>query len=82
MYYTSTKYFKYENLEPDIIKAFLSANEINSVDKDGKETYYSFNGLCKFKEAILFGAKRVKKMLSEKYRVDMASFIDYWKKEN
>ena len=82
LYYTSTKYLKYENLEPDVIKAFLSANKIKSVDKDGKETYYSFDNLRKFKEAILFGAKRAKKMPSEKYRVDMTSFIDSWKKEN
>ena len=63
LYYTSTKDFKYENLEPDVIKAFLSTNKIKSVDEDGKETYYSFDNLCKFKDAILFGAKRAKKML-------------------
>ena len=64
LYYTSTKDLKYSNLEPDVIKAFLSANKIKSVDKDGKETYYSFDNLRKFKDTILFGAKRTKKMLS------------------
>ena len=76
LYYKSTHDFNYSILEPELIKAFLSANKVKEVDAQGKETYYSFDNLRKYKDAILFGAKRAKVKLSDKFQVDMHSFID------
>ena len=82
LYYKSRHDFKYSILVPDLIQAFLSANKVKEVDSKGNETYYSFDNLRKYKDAILFGAKRAKVKLSDKFQVDMNSFIDSWKKEN
>ena len=82
LYYKSTHDFNYSILEPELIKAFLSANKVKAVDSEGNEKYYSFDNLRKCKDAILFGAKRAKVKLSDKFQVDMNSFIDSWKKEN
>ena len=82
LYYKSTHDFNYSILEPELIKAFLSANKVKAVDSEGNEKYYSFDNLRKYKDAILFGAKRAKVKLSDKFQVDMNSFIDSWKKEN
>ena len=82
LYYRSTHDFKYDELDADLIKAFLSANRVKSVDSEGIETFYSFDNIRKFKDAILFGAKRAKVMLANQFRVDINSFIESWKKEN
>ena len=82
LYHTSTHDFKYDILDADIIKAFLGASKVKKVDAKGNEIYYSFDNLRKFKDAILFGAKRSKKKLRDKYIVDMNAYIDSWKKEN
>ena len=82
LYYRSTHNFKYDELDADLIKAFLSANKVKSVDSEGTEAFYSFDNIRKFKDAILFGAKRAKVMLSGQFRVDINSYIESWKKEN
>lgn len=64
LYYKLTHDFKYNILEADMVKAYLSANKIKSIDVNGRETYYSFDHLQKFKDAILFGAKRARKLFS------------------
>ena len=82
LYYKSTHDFKYNILEADLVKAYLSANKVKSVDSEGSETYYSFDHLRKFKDAILFGAKRGRTNLPEKFHVEINTYIDSWKKEN
>ena len=82
LYYKSTHDFNYSILEPELIKAFLSAHKVKAVDSEGNEKYYSFDNLCKYKDVILFRVKHVKLKLSDKFQVDMNSFIDSWKKEN
>lgn len=82
LYYKSTHDFKYNILEADMVKAYLSANKIKSIDVNGRETYYSFDHLRKFKDAILFGAKRARKSFPEKFQVEIDTFIESWKKEN
>ena len=69
LYYKSTHDFKYNILEADMVKAYLSANKIKSIDVNGRETYYSFDHLRKFKDAILFGAKRARKPFLKSFRL-------------
>ena len=60
LYHKSTHDFNYSILEPELIKAFLSANKVKEVDSEGNEKYYFFDNLRKYKDAILFRAKRAK----------------------
>ena len=70
LYYKSTHDFKYNILEADMVKAYLSANKIKSIDVNGRETYYSFDYIRKFKDAILFGAKRARKIFLKSFRLN------------
>jgi hypothetical protein len=82
-YYKSTHDFKYQSLNPQIIKAFLSDNKFkpNAFNADGKPIMYSFTHMRKFQDAILFGALRAKTSLPERYLLEMKSFLDSKKKE-
>ena len=76
MYYKSTHDFKYNILEADLVKAYLSANKVKSVDLEGREIYYSFDHLRKLKDAMLFGAKCDRTNLPEKFCVEMNTFVE------
>lgn len=53
-----------------MVKAYLSANKIKSINVNGRETYYSFDYLRKFKDVILFGAKRARKIFLKSFRLN------------
>ena len=64
-----------------IVKAFISASKINSIDSNGVETYYIFDQLRKYKDAILYRAKRAKHALTLQFKQELKVFIDSMKKE-
>lgn len=81
-FHKSTHDFDYQKIRSDIIKAFLSATKIKATKPDGTEIFYSFDNLRKYKDAILFGAKRKKIKLPDQFLVDMNAYVDSLKKEN
>ena len=82
LYYKSTHDFVYEALDPLIIKAFISANKVRGRNENGNEVFYSYDHLRKYKDAILFGAKRNHSALPSNYEAEMAPFMESFKKEN
>lgn len=75
MFYKATHDFVYDKLHADIIKDVISGNKIKEISEDGKEIYYSFNHLRKFKDAALFAARRVKICPPDHYLVAMNLFV-------
>jgi len=82
-YYTSTHDFVYRNLNPTVIKAFLSKKKYkpNKFTTDGKRVHYSFSHTRKYQDAILFGAHRAKVPLPDIYDSEMKNYLDSVKKE-
>ena len=72
----------YAKLPVQIVKAFISASKIKSIDSNGVGKYYSFNQLRKYKDAILYGAKRAKYALTPQFKLELKVFIDSLKKES
>ena len=81
-FYKNEYDLQYATLPVEMIKAFIAANKIKSVDANGAETHYSFDQLRKYKDAILYGAKRAKYPLSPGFKQEMKVFIDSLKKES
>ena len=81
-YYKNKYDLVYSKLPVDAIKAFIAANKIKSLDANGVETHYSFDQLRKYKDAILYGAKRAKYALSLQFKQELKVFIDSLKKES
>ena len=84
--YSGLKYYNnefdilYAKLPVHIVKAFIAASKIKSIDSNGLETYYNFNQLRKYKDSILYGAKRAKYDLTPQFKQDLKLFIDSLKK--
>jgi hypothetical protein len=76
-YFGSTRDIVYEGLRVDMVLAFMAANKTKS--DDGK--MYSFTHMRKMHDAILFGARTKKKVLSSSYYSEMDSFLASFKKE-
>jgi hypothetical protein len=82
-YHKSTHDFVYQNLNPQVIKAFLSANKYKpgAFTTDGKAIMYSYTHIQKYHDAILFGAFRSKQFLPQNYILEIKTFLDSKKKE-
>ena len=80
-YYNNDFDILYANLPVHIFKAFISASKIKPIDSNGGETYYIFNQLRKYKDEILYGAKRAKYALTPQFKQELKVFIDSLKKE-
>ena len=65
-----------------IVKALIAASKTKSIYSNGVETYYSFDQLRKYKDAILYGAKRAKYALTPHFKQELKMFIDSLKKES
>ena len=65
-----------------IVKLFIAASKIKSIDSNGVENFYSFNQLRKYKDEILYGAKRSKYALTPQFKLELKVFIDSLKKES
>lgn len=79
-YYKNEYDLNYTTLQVEVIKAFIVANKIKSVDANGVGTHYSFNQLRMYKHVILYGEKRAKYPLSPGFRQEMKVFINSLKK--
>ena len=55
-YYNNDFDILYANLPVHIVKAFIAASKIKSIDSNGVETYYSFDQLSKYKDEFFYGA--------------------------
>lgn len=82
-YHKSTHDFVYQRLNPEVIKSFLSDNKYkpDSYTMDGNPIMYSYTHIQKYHDAILFGAFRAKRCLSQKYLLEIKTFLDSKKKE-
>ena len=81
-YYKATHDFVYSSLHVSIIKAFISAHKIRGTSSNGQPIYYGYDHLRKYKDAVLFGSKRVNSPLPHEYTLAMKTFLDSLKKEN
>ena len=81
-YYKGTHDFVYPKLDVNIIKAFISAHKIRGTSSNGEPIFHGYDNLHKYKDAVLFGSKRVNSPLSTQYNLGMKSFLDSLKKEN
>ena len=79
-YYKNEFYILYAKLPVQIVKAFIAASKIKSIDSNGVKTYYSFDQLRKYKDAILYGVKRAKYALTPQFKQELKVFIESLKK--
>jgi hypothetical protein len=81
-FYKNKYDFKYQHLQVNLVKAFISANKIKSTDpQNGNHTYYGYDNLRKYNDAILYGAKQAKFALSATFKQELKVFTDFLKKE-
>ena len=76
-YHTCDRDIVYEGLRVDMVLAFMAGNKRKDNDK-----MFSYTHMRKIHDAILFGARTVKKALSSNYYTEMDSFLLSFKKEN
>ena len=76
-YHTCDRDIIYEGLRVDMVTAFMAANKT----KPGTQKLFSFTHMRKIHDAVLFGARTVKQVLSSQYYVEMESFLGSFKKE-
>ena len=81
-FYQSSHDLLYGSLDPLVVKAFISANKVREIKEDGTEVFYGFDHLRKYKDAVLFGAKRSRTTLSSQFYAEINPFIESLKKEN
>ena len=81
-FWKSTHDLVYEKLDPLVVKAFISGNKVREERSDGTKLFYSYDHLRKYKDAILFGAKRARRSLPPNYDPEMEPFMQSLKKEN
>ena len=71
--------FKYDHLDPDIIRAFFSTTRKEQEDGSGKTR--SFSHVRKFYDAILFGAREQGTVLSQEFHQEIELYLKSFKKE-
>ena len=81
-FWKSTHDVVYDKLDPLVVKAFISGNKVRETKADGTNVFYSYDHLRKYKDAILFGAKRARCSLPTNYDSEMDPFMQSLKKEN
>ena len=81
-FWTCTHDLVYEKMDPLVVKAFISGNKVREEKADGTQLFYSYDHLRKYKDAILFGAKRARCSLPAQYDTEMEPFMNSLKKEN
>jgi hypothetical protein len=77
-YHTCDRDIIYEGLRVDMVLAYMAANKKKNSEDD---KIYSFTHMRKMHDAILFGARTIKKTLSSSYYTEMDSFLSSFKKE-
>ena len=75
-YYKSNRDLVYDGLNVKIVLAYMGAHKTKA---NGRQ--YSFSHMRKIHDAILFGARTVKKNLPSDYYTEMESFLQSFKKE-
>ena len=76
-YHTCDRDIVYEGLRVDMVTAFMAANK----QKTGSAKLFSYTHMRKIHDAVLFGARTVKQVLSSQYYIEMESFLRSFKKE-
>ena len=76
LFHTCDRDIIYEGLRVEMVLAYMAATK----KKDG-DTIYSYTHMRKIHDAILFGARTVKQILSSTYYSEMDSFLASFKKE-
>ena len=75
-YYKCTHDFKYDVLNVDILKAFISSGKVKEIKDDGTKIFYSFDHLQKYKDAVLYGARRQKVKLGDIFTGQIDAFME------
>ena len=79
-FHTCDRDIVYEGLRVDMVLAYMAATK--KKDSNGpSEKMYSFTHMRKVHDAILFGARTVKAILSTSYYSEMDSFLSSFRKE-
>ncbi|KAI2489681.1 hypothetical protein MHU86_24909 [Fragilaria crotonensis] len=80
-YHTCDRDIVYEGLRVDMVIAYMAATK-SKVPKEGEAAkIYSHEHMRKIHDAILFGARTVKQVLSSSYYSEMHSFLQSFRKE-
>lgn len=72
----------YDKFDVNLLKAFIGANKVRGETEDGQLLYYNYDTMRKYKDAVLFGAKRAEVPLSLHFTSNIKAFLDSLKKEN
>ena len=81
-YHNSTHDLDYSSLNPEILKAFISANKMKPCRPNEQQKHYSFGHMRKYKDAIQYGAYRAGQVLPNIWETKMSPFMASLKKEN
>ena len=76
-FHTCDRDIIYSGLRVDMVLAYMAGTK----QKDGGDTIYTHSHMRKVHDAILFGARTVKEVLSTSYYSEMDSFLNSFKKE-
>ena len=77
-YHTCDRDLVYEGLRVDMIIAYMAANK----QKTGSDKLFSYTHIRKIYDAVLFGARTSKQVLSSKFYSEMEVFLRSFKKES
>ena len=95
-WFGAKKDFDYEKMHPDIIKAFMATKKVKQFklpkcysvqvralqrNSEQKDYIITYEHICKFHDAMLFGASEKGVTLSGTYLMEMNKFLDNYKKE-
>ena len=95
-WYGAQKDLDYEKIHPDVIKAFMASKKVKKFklpkhhsaqmralqrNPERKDRIMSFEHICKYHDAVLFGASERGVNLSATYHIEIKKFLDNYKKE-
>jgi hypothetical protein len=80
-YHTCDRDIVYEGLRVDMVIAYMAATKAKATEEGAVAKIYSYEHMRKIHDAVLFGARTVKKVLSSSYYSEMYSFLQSFKKE-
>jgi hypothetical protein len=79
-FHTCDRDIVYEGLRVDMVLSYMAATKKKDAQGEGQKIY-SYTHMRKINDAILFGARTVKEILSSSYYSEMDSFLTSFKKE-
>jgi len=80
-YHTCDRDLVYEGLRVDMVIAYMAATKTKTTEVGADAKIYSHQHIRKINDAVMFGSRTVKQVLSSTYYSEMHSFLLSFKKE-